>query len=376
MNIVLPFILLVFYQAVLANEKPIELNSDNLTLLALKYSPPDVLSDHVLREVKTKHTKQYYKIRKQPEELAKLIEKVRKEVELSLSKISRNQLFRQSTTVSYGIVKEPQQTIQISDLSPNISYAIFRSYKINKGLPDYFKLLIANLEILDNIKVNGLMFEELKTNHKKSMYVDVIYRVTDYQNEQYFQAVVQDIKLYKDPKKTNLITELKEQSENKSIIENWLLAEGFSTKLVGIHAFSVLGYRLQDEIRKSQVLYGNCKKAYKINTHRVLICEHRYTENSIIIAIYIGGILAQMDLLAESGISQDEKDAIVSNISQGLNNSKSKFTRKQKSWTKYAVDFNFLPLGFEFTPEQIKKDKLQLVFSMSSHATNKIFEGH
>jgi len=372
MKILVVIYLLIFQVSAFSNEQ-ISLTSKNLTLLGLKYSSPEILSEYIMSEVKSKHTKQYFKVRKNPKELELLIKKVKDNLDLSLSKISREQLFKHSVTIKYDQAKEKSLTVKLNNLFPNITHSIFRSYEANNGFPDYFKLLLANLEIFNNIEINELMLN--KTN-QNLIYVDMTYVIKEYQNQQYFQTVIRNIKLYANKKRTLLIGEIEEKREGKEIMDNWLLSEGISTNLVGIHAFSVLGYRLQDEIRKSHVLKGVCEKAYKVDEHRVIICKQRYSKNLIIMAIYIGGILAQMDIIAESGITQEERSMIIRGLSQGLNNNKSQFAGKQNTWTNYTVNFNFDPLGFDFVSSQELNNKFKLVFSMSSQSTNKIFEGN
>jgi len=375
MKAVLQIILLIFCSSLLANQEPIELSNENLTLLALKHSSQDILSEYAFSEVKSKHTKKYFKLINKPEELKVLVENVRNDIELSVSKISKQQLFKTSSKIKYRINNESESTIQISDLYTNVFTSIFRSYKINKGLPDYYKILIANLEILDNIQANAAVLNQLKNNDQKQIFADITFKITGFQNQQDFQAIIQEIKLYKNQKKTIVLAEIKEDRAFNQIVDNWLLSDGFTSELTGIHAFSVFGYRLHDEIRKSYVLQGVCEKSKTIDIHQVIVCNHPYTENTTIVAFYVGGILAQLDLIAKPEITTQEKSTVIRYLSNGLKMRHDYFSGEQKSWSNHSVDFEFQPSGLDFLNNKTPSNKYKLVFSMTSHAMNKIFEG-
>jgi len=377
MKIILRLLFLFSCHSVFANEIPIELNSENLTLLALKHSSPDVISEYILSEVKSKHTKQYFKTRNKPDELKKLIEKVKQDVNLSISKTSMIQTYKQELETNF-IINNQRLNINIDSLYPIIHFTILRKHSESMKLSKYFNLIIANLEIINSIEISQIKKDELLKKNLAKVYLNVTYKVSKYQNQQNFQVVIQNINLYEDMTKTNLIATVIEKRSYTDIVDNWILSEGFSTNLVGIHAFSYLGYRLQDEIKKSYIIGKICEKSQMINNHRVLICRHGFTTNSEIIAIYIGGVLAQVDLIANQKLESNEIKFIFKKLSTGFKNKIFNELSVQSFWSKYNVDFNFFSGWYDSVSNKANDFKennyYRLIFSMSSHETNELFE--
>lgn len=368
---------LFYCLAVLANEKSIELNSENLTLLALKNSSQEVLSEYVLSEVKLKHSNEYFKLIKKPNELKLLIEKVKQDVEMSISNLSDQQLFTQELTTKF-VLNKNNPKINISSLFPTFHFPILRNHNQHNTRSKYLNLIIANFKIIYGIEIDEIKKEELLNKNLKNIYLNINYAVSKYQNERNFQSIIQSIDIYEDKNKSLLITTINEKESYNDIVDNWVLSEGFSTNLTGIHAFTFLGYRLQDQIYKSYILNNLCEKSQIINKHRVLICKYDFTNNSFIRATFIGGVLAQIDLIANQNIQLLEAKSILKKLSSGFKDKKFNVTSEQYFWTKHNANFNYYSGWFNSTVPELNAvddiDKYKLVFSMSAHRTNKLFE--
>jgi len=362
--------------------KPIDLNQENLTLLALKYSSSEVITEYARYSLKSKHPKQYFQALKNKSQMQELIDVETATLNQRLLEVPKQQTFRMTKEVNFAITDNNQFLIQIKSLYPHIYESVFRSYDINKGLPDYFNLLIANLEILNKIKLEKKDMDYLNQFNVKKLFADVVIEVLNYQNQHEFQTVIKRIDLYANKNKKVLLTTLKESKNTDEIINNWLLSDGFTTDLAGIHAFSVLGYRLQDAIRKHYVLNNTCEKAEKIAKHQVLFCKHGYTESSMILATYIGGVLSQIDLIAKNNIDHLQSNKIIMSLRNGLKKPQTFFNASTQKWNKYFVDFSYYPEALNLSKKNkvskkgnnLDQYQYNLVFSMSSQATQKIFE--
>ena len=372
------FCLILFQIATLqAQDNVLDLNAENLTLLALKSSSPDVLEAYVSKLLKSKYTKEYFKALKNKALMKELNQRVKQDLELSLSGISEKQMFRLSKMVKYTPSKQTSESIQVDKLFPQLVYPVYRSYDQEEGLPDYFNLLMSNLQLLNDIKIEPELFLELVNSKQKTVFVETNLMISKYQNQQDFQVLIESIHLYKGKNKKQLIATKSTSKKLKKNFDNWMLSDGFSTKLVGIHSFSVLGYRLQDRINKTLILNNICEESNIINNHKVLTCIHSFTENSQIILIYIGGILAQLDLIINNQLNTIERNTLIKNLSMDLKAPRDFFSGEYKYWGKYASDFHLYPEVFSFN-EGNKSNisgKNKLVFSMASHATTAIFEG-
>ena len=362
--------------ALSAQEVVMDLSAENLTMLVLKSSPVDVVDEFITKKMKSDHAKEYYKTLKNKTGKKELYRRVQENLEKQLLNVSDQQVFKFSKKIRYSIDNDKLSSIHINDLFPDVVHTIFRDYTALKGFPDYFNLLMTNLEILDHIEIKEKNLSKIQQKEQKTIWAEVILTVSNYQNQLSFQTVIKRIDLYTDKTKKQLLGSVTEDRGYNEIVDAWLLSDGFTTKLVGIHAFSVLGYRLQDRITKSLVLSNYCEKPTKINKHQVLVCIHSYTQHSKVIAIFIGGILAQLDLVINNKLEASEKQTIISHLKNGLNRNRSKFKNEQKLWEKHFVDFAYYPSAFNTQKNSgaNNPNKYKLIFSMASQATNRLFE--
>ena len=369
-------LILLFPIVLNAQESVLDLNAENLTLLALKNSPPEIVEAFVIKRVKSDHAKEYYHALKNKTGTEGLIERARQNLEDSLLEVSTQQTFKFSKAIKYTVVKNQLATIRIHSLFPGVVHSIHRGYDSQEGLPSHYKLLLANLEILNAIKINQSMLTTLQQEQQNSIWAEATLLVSKYQNQQDFQAVIKRIDLYKDKTKSQLLISLTEDRNHNDIVDNWLLSDGFTTKLAGIHAFSVKGYRLQDRISKGFVLGKICEKSIKVSSHQVILCLLPFTKNSKVVTIYIGGILAQMDLLVNNKLDANETKVIVGHLLHGLKVKMNFLLGEQKKWTKYSVDFSFSPSAFKVleSADLSESSMYRLLFSMKSQATSKLFE--
>ncbi len=358
-----------------AQEPALDLNAQNLTLQAIKSSPAEIVKAFIIKKTKSEYTKEYFKTVKNNTGAEELFEKVQRVLEKEWQGISKQQIYKFSKEIKYTLKKGQTATIQINNLFSGATYiTLFREYNSFEGLPDYYNLLLANLDILSSIKIDENKWTEVQ--QQKSTWAEVTLIVSNYQNQQSFQTVIKRIDLYKDKEKTQLLSTVIEDRSYNAIVSDWLLSDGFTTKLVGIHAFSVLGYRLQDRINEAILLSNTCEKSTKINSHQVLMCVRPYTQNSKTIAIFIGGILAQVDLVINNNLAAKEKQTIIRHLSNGLKTNRKHINEVQSTWEEYSVDFSYYPNAFKALKitDVNESNKYKLVFSMASQATNKLFE--
>ncbi len=372
-------LLFILFPIVLnAQELVLDLNAENLTLLAIKSSPPDVVEAFLIKKVKTEHTKEYFQALKNKTGIDALVKQVKQDLDKELDAVSNHQAFKLSKAVKYSLQESKPPTIQISSLFPDVVLSVFRGYDTQKGLPDYFNLLMANLEILNSIEIDKSKWIEFQEKQQKTVWAEVILTVSNYQNQQGFQTVIKRIDLFKDKTKKQLLASIVEDRSYNEVVDGWVLSDGFTTRLVGIHAFSVLSYRLQDRISKNLVLNNICEKTDIVDGHQVLMCIHNYTQNSKIIAIFIGGILAQVDLVINSKLADREKQTIIRHLTGGLKTNQTLFKHEPNVWEKYLVDFSYDPSAFGVIKKagEENTNKYKLVFSMKSQATSKLFEAN
>jgi len=369
------FLFFFFSFCLHAQEAVLDLNDKNLTLQAIKYGPSNVVKAFVFKKAKSEYTKEYYKTIKKNKGADELLNKVRQVLEKEWQGISRQQTYKFSKEAKYTLKKGKTATIQLNNIFSGAPYiAVFRGYDSFDWLADYYNLLLANLDILSAIKIDEDKLAELQ--QQKSVWVDMTLIVSKFQNQQSFQTVIKRVDLYKDKAKTQLIATVFEDRNYNAIVSDWLLSDGFTTKLAGIHAFSVLGYRLQDRINQAFLFGNSCEKVKKINNHQVLMCVQPLTQNSKTIAIFIGGILAQVDLLINSKLQAKEKQTITRLLATGLKTGSNISKQEQSTWQKYAVDFSYYPDAFNVSKTKTNNESntYKLVFSMASQATNKLFE--
>jgi hypothetical protein len=373
MNLIVLFCFIIFSSLASANEKSLALTADNLTLLALKNSPENIVDDYTFSLLKSNHTKKYFQLQNNKEQLNELLKTVKSELVLKLADVPNKSEFSFSKKIKFTLNKNSPPSINIENLFPNVIHAVLRSFKINKGLPDYFDLLISNLNILNTIAIEETQLNKLHQSKKKELFVEATLVISNYQNQQDFQVVIKELHLYLTKNKKTLLASIKEDRSYEAIVENWLISGGLSTKLIGIHAFSLFGHRVQDTIRKTNILNNSCKKTNNINNHIVLTCKIPYTENSLIISVYVGGILAQLDLIVNNDISEKESRQITRSLTIGLKKPYQFFTGVDKKWDKFFVDFSFFPLALDVqnSPDEYPYN---LLFSMTSQNINKIFQ--
>jgi len=373
MNLIVLFCFIIFSSLASANEKLLALTADNLTLLALKNSPEKVVDDYVFSLLKSNHTKKYFKIQNNKEQLNELLKTVKSELALKLADVPNKAKFTFSKKIKFTLNKNSPPSINIENLFPNIIHPFLRSFKINQGLPDYFDLLISNLNILNTISIEETQLNKLHQSKKKELFVETTLEISNYQNQQDFQVVINEVNLYLTKNKNTLIASIKEDRKYETIVENWPVSGGLSTKLIGVHAFSLFGHRIQDSLKKTYITDNSCKKTNRINNHIVLTCKTKYTENSLIISVYVGGILAQLDLIVNNNLSEPEARQITRSLTIGLKQPYQFFTGVDKKWDKYSVDFSFFPQALD-VKNSLEEYPYNLVFSMASQNINKIFQ--
>lgn len=361
----------------------LEINPDNLTLLALKYSSKEVVNEYASYLARSKHSKTFFKYIKNKPKRLELISQVENDLKSEIAKMPKSPEFIYTKEVRLAPAGG-ELLFNINKFSTGTVFSVFREYSKNEGLPDYFYLLFANLEILQKVKFNKtnlVKIQELReTKNIKHAYVEARLVLTNYQNQQDFQVVIKEISVYADKSKKLLLATKHEKRTATKISNEWLLAGGFTNRLVGIHAFSVFGYRLQDMMNHVVSLQKFCKKTTRIGTHQIIICELPYGDNAKLVTKYIGGKFAQLDILTTNKLTPLEQKDILRNLSTSLKKPHAFFKDKIRKWSQHLSDFEFYPDVFFDRPSKeistlFKFDKNPaLVFTMTSQATKKLIE--
>ncbi len=374
----------------IADENLLELNAENLTQLALKNSTEKVLNEYALHILKTQKIKEYFKYRKDSEKLNELIQRERKLIDESLQSISKKAKYIYKVKVNYHSYDDKKSVINLGNNFAGTKQSIFRAYDQLKGLPSYFILLIPNLEIQNSIKIIQKNFDRRqrylrKTSqiNNKGVYVEYILSLEKYQNQQSFQTVIEKISIYTSDNKKSLLGVQKETRDHKRLINDWLLSDGFTNPLIGIHAFQFSHHRLQDPLDINSKTSQICKKTKKIGIHQVVVCSKHFSDNTKLLVSYLGGKIAQIDLVAVDKVETSEAKLIQSNINTYLKLSKLSVDYNVAKWEDHSVTFLLFSDAFKqkktarsdyksiFEVEGTKT-KGTLILSMMAHDTKKL----
>ena len=340
---------------VFADDSIVELNSENLMYVALKNNP-ERLEKHINYIVNSKY------IIDSEDKKKMLLEKTKSELEAKLLEFNEIQKFRISDTITLKTNKSLDK-ISVNSFFDNPYHAVFRDHSPHPFYPDYFLLLIANYHAINSLDINGSLLSDLIKSEKKKYFVEIILTISDFQHNKSFQTVIQKINIYSDKSKSKLLFSKNESANHEETIKNWFFADGVSNPYVGIHAFSVFGYRLQDMAKISFVYNQNCKDGGNVSSHQVYVCASNYSDNVNLEAIFIGGRLGIFRILASPALTEFEKEDVAKKLSQDLNTPLSFSDLAVKKWNKYRVDFKFNP-NLDF--------KVSEIFSMIPYGTKEI----
>ncbi|HPI96512.1 MAG TPA: hypothetical protein PK055_09425 [Gammaproteobacteria bacterium] len=340
---------------VYSEDSIIELNSDNLIYLALKNNP-EMIEKHINFLINSRY------IIDSEEKKEILLEKTKSEIDKKLLEFSNIQKFKISDTVRLKTNKSHDR-ISVDGIFDNPIHAIFRSHNPHPFFPDYFFLLIANYHSLNIIDINNSLLSDMIKSKELKYFVEIILTISNYQHNKSFQTVIKEINIYSDDSKSKLLFSKNETSNHEEIIKNWFFANGVSNPHVGIHAFTVFGYRLQDMAKISFIYNQNCKDGGNVSSHQVYVCASNYSDNVNLEAIFIGGRLGIFRILASPALTEFEKEDVAKKLSQDLNTPLSFSDLAVKKWNKYRVDFKFNP-NLDF--------KVSEIFSMIPYGTKEI----
>lgn len=328
------------------------LSVDNLTLMVLKNSSLATQQKYLLAAVKNDPSSNYYKIRKNKEQLQKLLNDRQEQLTAKTAKISHDTLFILEQKVTIESFDQEKGLLTIKNAFKGTSkYFKMPNYR-DDGLPNHINVLIANTDLQKNIPIATETYTDLVEKNsfsfteKTPLHATFTFKLPKYQNGNNFQAVITAIDLFTSKKKIHKLTSHKESRDFNQLINDWFLADGFTSKLIGNHSFSFFGYRVQDKILNANTLIEQCKKTIRIGPHQVLVCNNHISENSQLIITYIGGRVAQIDLVATAELTQNEKKLLSTQIMTQLNQERSIFEQDHLHWNKYNVDFDFYSDAF------------------------------
>ncbi len=384
--------LLISASSAYSSQHEIELTGDNLTLLVLKNSMLETQKKYILASVKSDPSSNYYRIRKNNEKLQKLLNERHQQLTAKIAKISHETLFTLELSTDLESYDKEMGLISIKNAFKGTEKYFNINRHNNDGLPNHLNILIANTDLQKNIPINTEIFTEMAQKQgfsfsaKTPLYAKLTFKLPKYQNENNFQAVITAIDLFTKNEKTHAFASTKESRDFNKLISNWFLADGITSKLVGNHAFSFFGYRVQDKIYNANKLIKHCKKTIRIGPHQVIVCNNQITDNSQLIITYIGGVVAQIDLVATAELNRDEKKRLSSQIMIQLNQKKSIFEQEHVHWKKYHVNFDFYSDAFfnqknqasayyfKYNDKKPIKSSFTTIISIISQATLKQIE--
>ena len=358
--IIVTFCLLFSFTVVA--QKPLPITEENLTLLALSKSTPEKIDEYVLYLAKENYIFEYVNVKKDPIKKKAFLDKIKKELTDKIKNIKRSSTFLFTKELSYYNYNEEKQLMKLATDKISTIKLIPRKNTSKDIFHSYFHLLFANLNILSKINVDNATYEKLerlRTNVqgrlKTKLFVELSLELKKFQNNRDFQTIIKQAKIYDSKKKILLLATVNETKDSDEKIQKWLLSDGLTNQLMGIHAFTFLGYRLQDYMPSSLLMQKNCKKTKKIGIHQQLVCTYPYTDNTQLIMTHLGGIVSQMELVATRELTNYEKKTIAKTIMQQLKKDREIFKTPLNKWTKYGVDFIFYSDAFFGKTSKVSK---------------------
>jgi hypothetical protein len=373
-----------------AEEDLFELNAENLTTLALKNSSDEVLNEYALHTIKTKKTKEYYKFRNDNNMLKQIIKQERKLLDESLEYLPNKAKYIYKINTNYLSYDDKTSTINLGNQFAGTKQTVFRSHDSINGLPNYFLLLIPNIEIQNSIKVIKSNFDrrqkylrKISQIRNKEVYVEFILSIEKYQNQHDFQVVIEEFRIYTSANKKSLLGSKFETRNHKDIINNWLLSDGITNPLVGIHAFQFSHNRLQDQLSTNSNMSHFCKKTKRIKIHQVVVCTKHFSQNTDLIINYLGGKVAQIDLVARNDITKSEIRRIQTSIKNYLKLPKLNIEYNVAKWSDYNADFTLFSDAFNHKTskrstyksifeKQQTNHKRTIILTMMAHKTQEL----
>lgn len=369
----------------------LEMNSFNLELLALKSSSKTVVNKYVMNLIKTQHAKEYYPIIKDNEKVDLLVKKHTEELLNKASKLSENTNFKITRDIHYVNFDYDTSKLTLKNFLYGNTMPISNSIFSDNEMPSTFLLLFPTTQIMNDFEVNSKKFQSLIDNNKylknKSLFMEIIVNLVKFQNTDNFQTIIKRVNIYESSNKEFLLASKSDTSTTIDDVNNWLLADGYTNKLFGIHSFSFFGNRLQDQLRTASSIMQYCDKTQKLGIHQVIVCNQKVGDTIFIVTTYIGGIVGKVDLVAESTLSDNDRNLILQKMKVNLNKPKSILNTKHSRWTMHHSEFNFYSDAFNGvkspnskynylfgTNKKFSDMDLTLVVSMISHETKNLIE--
>jgi len=367
-SLVFVSVLLISLSSVFAKgDNRLELNKENLTLLALNHSSTETIKQFVVRLAKDKDIRAYYKAKKDEKNYKALLDAVNAELQAKMNTVGSSVHFVISQKVTIKSIDESTGEVKISNFLKRPFQTISTGHGKIKGLPAYYFLLYANAGLTEKLKIAKKLKEISKNSKITHLFLEATLKLEKFQNQQEFQVMIEKIDLYRDKSKKELLASVTESRNYKIVTNNWFLSEGFTNKLIGIHSFDVYGYRIQDMMTEIKTHQNICKKTKHIGKHQVIECKKNLSKSSYLAISYVGGLLSQLNIMTSSEISVKEYNQIIYRLSNSLRKPKLFFNEGMKNWQKFSVDFYFFPLDLS---KKVSKDRL--VFTMMSAATKKL----
>ncbi len=367
-----------------------ELNAENLMLLALKNSPDALLNDYAYHLLKTQKVKEYYRYKHNKHKIEELIAIERKHLDELLEKITKTQKFSLSDTLQYKTYDNKKSLMNLGNIFKGNLKTIGRANNSFSALPNYFHILIPNIEQQYAIKINSKRFKRRQNYYKKlnqkenkTVYVQYVLSLEKFQNNQDFQAVIEKIDIYTSSQKKTILGTIIERRQHTELIDNWLLSSGYTNPLNVIGAFKFAHKRLQDSLVSASNLKNICKKTKRIGSHDVVVCKQPFSLNSSIIINYLGGKVAQIDFVANRNLTSAEIKRIKGAIKKYLDLPTLKTDYSITQWTELNVDFILYSDAFMQRNTKVSKytsvydtldeaDSHRLIFTMIGKDTKKL----
>jgi len=360
------------------NKQIPEVSANILSKMALKNSSKETKDLYVQYLMRSEHPKEYFQSFKDKKKRAQLQKKVEASLFAEITNLPEINKLSHSEFVKISKRNDAESTLQISNDIQFALKSISRNTKNIVGLPSKYTLLYANEELFVEFKIDNSLYEKYikKTtnNHLSHLYLETQLLVGNYQNNNSFQVVIQEASLYTNKDKKVKLSVKTEKRTFAALTKKWLLSNGITQDLIGIHAFSIFGHRLHDTIKYNKRYESFCKKIKKIGKYQLVRCKKQYSNHAILETEFLDGKLSQLKLIAKPNIAKNEQDKILSKMSRSLKKPMAFFANEKKQWQAYGVNFTYNPMTLDQQTINTVIDNKITVFTMVSQKVLQILK--
>lgn len=313
-----------------------------------------------LEQLKQADYAAYYDLKQNPDQLQQklqpIIEQLKQQAENAPTE------FVYSTSLVFGQYDQASQTLTSGTPKFNDGKISFAAASTLKPYPKYITLLLANSEIAHNLVITPSQWQTIKQSltveQGNRLNSEFIIEVKALQNQQFFQAIIKQIKVFSS--QNELLLHLVEPRTDEDIIANSLLPEGITLNLIPIHNLDLYGHRLLDPISDTLENRQICTKNGSQKGHLSLSCRYWHGQKLIILADVVGGKVTRLRLQSSAKLSPEEQQKILNHAAGKLGKSQIALTNAT-TWEHYGVKISFNRQALE---QQADDDQPRTIFDL------------